>query len=322
MDLCKKLIKKNISPKDRINLNKKVYNYLLKNIVKKVNFVLTDRIVKKTFELLDKTYFHRAISNFITKTNSSLTFKASNKLKKTAGFCKWNTYLDDYGKVLYGDYQIQISKSIIDNIFKSKKIKSLKINGLHCYDKLECYINLFQHELTHLLMVIFCPDDARAMGGHTIIFRKIVLNLFGQTEYKHLLLDGDSVEQEKKTEDNKRNLNIGDIIETIKLGKDNIKYKGEVIKLTKKYVYVKFKEGNVMYFSYSVINKIKKNKNNKTKNLSTNDLKKELNIGMNVKVNINGKLENGEIVKINKKRAIVKFENCQKFYVPYELIKI
>ena len=67
--------------------------------------------------LLDKVYFNYNISKFIKKTNSRISWKATSKLTKTAGFCKYKYFLDNYGDFDYGIYEIEISKKIIDNIF-------------------------------------------------------------------------------------------------------------------------------------------------------------------------------------------------------------
>ena len=84
------------------------------------------------------------------------------------------------------NFEIEISKPIINNIFLEKKIKSLKINGLHCFDRLECYINLFQHEIVHLLIAIFCTKDGYGMGGHTVMFRNIALFIAENCTVLHL----------------------------------------------------------------------------------------------------------------------------------------
>ena len=156
VNFCLKLLEKKYSNERKEKKSKYIYNYLYKKVFKTTDFKIKNNDVKLTFKLLDKIYFNNKITNFFKKSKSSITFSASHRLKKTAGHCKWKTYLDKYGDVNYIDYEIEISKPIIDSIFKDKKIKSLKINGLHCFDKLECYINLYQHEITHLLINIFC----------------------------------------------------------------------------------------------------------------------------------------------------------------------
>ena len=98
---------------------------------------------------------------------------------------------------------MQISKPIIENLFKDLTVKSLKINGLHCYDKIECYLDLFQHEIIHVI-TIFCPNEGKPMGGgHIQMFKKLVYSLFVHTDYKHMLLNGDSVQYEQYCTENK-----------------------------------------------------------------------------------------------------------------------
>ena len=78
--------------------------------------------------------------------------------------------------------------------------------------RLECYINLFQHEIIHLLINLFCYKEGNNQGGHTNVFKSIVYNLFGHTDYKHLLLYGDSKELEELELFNKTNIEIGDYV--------------------------------------------------------------------------------------------------------------
>ena len=78
------------------------------------------------------------------------------------------------------------------------------------------------------------------MGGHTKMFKDLVYNLFGHTDYKHLLLEGDSLEMEKEIAYNQLNVEIGDTIETKEIrGKIWI---GEVLKLNKKYIQILLKK--------------------------------------------------------------------------------
>ena len=123
---------------------------------------------------------------------------------------------------------------------QTKKIKSLKINGLHCFDRLECYINLFQHEIVHLLIAIFCTKNGYGMGGHTVMFRNIAFNLFGHTEYKHFLLAGDSIKMEEKEKINKSKIDIGDIVESIKYKKKGFVTNLQVNMFILKWIMVKY----------------------------------------------------------------------------------
>ena len=115
-----------------------------------------------------------------------MNFKVSAKLTSSAGICK-HKYITKKNKDIY---KISISSPILYSLF-NKNEKSSKINGLQCYNRLECYISIFEHELTHLIIMIFCPKLGSTKGGHTETFIKIVHNLCGHTECKHMLLCGD-----------------------------------------------------------------------------------------------------------------------------------
>jgi hypothetical protein len=320
---CFDLIKKENTNELKNSKFKKIYDYLLKNVVKIINFKINKNHVEKTFKILDKIYFNNTITNFMNNTKSKLKFSISSRLKKTAGYCKWKKIIDNNGNFNYGDFEIQISKPIIDNLFSNKKTKSLKINGIHCFNKLECYINLFQHEITHLLIAIICEDYGKGMGGHTKMFKSIAYNLFGHTEYKHLLLEGDSIKMEEEILFNKTNVEIGDYIITKEIKKKI--FEGEVYKIAIKYLYIKQKDGKIIGIPFHQIKNIKKNNNKKiikTQNIEPNEIKKKLKINMWVFVKINNELKKGKIVKINSKRATVIFDGCTKYYVPYNLINI
>lgn len=318
---CYNLSKNKLS-QDEINKNNKIiYSFLLKEL-KNPNFMnISSNLVKKTFKIIDKVYFNNNISKRITETNSSLTFSVSNKLTTTAGRCDYRYWLDENNNFLYGNYDIKISKPIIENIF-SKKEKSLKINGLSCFDRLECYINLFQHEIIHLLINLFCYEEGVNQGGHTNVFKSIVYNLFGHTDYKHLLLSGDSKELEELELFNKTNIEIGDYV--ISKPIKNNTFEGYVFKLTKNYVYFELNDKR-QGIRYDMIEKIKKNKDKKlitTNVLSDDEIKKKLKVGDIVKVKLNDKIQNGEILSINKSRATIIMEDGKKWYIPYRLIII
>ena len=159
------------------------------------------------------------------------------------------------------------------------------------------------------------------MGGHTRIFKSIVYNLFGHTDYKHLLLAGDSKKLEELELFNRTNINIGDYIITKPIrGKI---YEGYVYKLAKKYVYYKLndKKGGI---AYQYVDKIKKNKKKliKTKKLSSEEIKKKLKINDIIYVRLKGKLQKGKVLSINKSRASILMEDNRKWYIPYNMIII
>ena len=324
-DFCYYLEKNRFDVNEIKNKKDRVFKKLLK-IVKNVNFAsITKEIVDNTFFILDEEYFDNKIYKRIKSTGSILKFEVTNMLSTTAGRCDYIYYLDERKRFDYGKFKLIISKKIIDNLFKNNE-KSLKINGIVCNNKLECYINLYEHEIIHLLIALFCHNEGKTMGGHTTMFRNIVFNLFGHTEYKHLLLAGYHDKIEKMEEYNKTNIEIGDYV-YIRQTKKNAKYitEGTVFKLTNTYVYYE-KNGEKLGIRYCNIEKIKKGKDNSNNKLINNNKKltneeiiAKLKIGQKVKFRLKTKIEEGTIVSINKSRASIVLQDGKKWYIPYNL---
>ena len=146
------------------------------------------------------------------------------------------------------------------------------------------------------------------------MFKHLVYNLFGHTDYKHLLLAGDGLEMEKqnarvlKTQLNAEE--VGDVVETKEIkGKT---YTGTVVKLSKKYIRLSLQTSEKLWnLPYCYIKKLHKtNKrplNIKNPNLTSAEIKNKLIINDIVKVKVPGKIQNGIIVNIGKSRATVKF---------------
>lgn len=227
---------------------------------------------------------------------------------------------------VYCDYELVMSKAIISNIFKNKE-KSLKINGLKCYDKVECYQSLFEHELIHLVAQLYCEEKVRRMGGHTQTFKNIVYNLFRHTHYKHMLLSGDVDEMEKRIEDIKSKAEIGDWVETTKKG-----HCGYVVKMTDKSIYLKLKDGRVFYYNYAMATKLRKTKGKerkeileelKKKDKGIDDIKNKLKVGQTVYVKLKSTVKSAIVVRLRSKTALIELEeDGSKWNFPYNLIDI
>jgi hypothetical protein len=317
---CQNLFIKKITDKERKERKTKVYNHLLKNVIRDKNFdKLTATQLEKTYMILDKVYFNGKIGEYLyDNCNMALNFKTSGRLKSTAGMCKYK-YKYKGGKIKYY-YTIEISSPIVYSMF-NKGEKSLKINGLSCKNRLECYINLFEHELTHLIIFLFCPEMGEGMGGHTRVFRDIVHNLFGHTEYKHYLLEGDLEEMEKRIEETKINVEIGDYITSKKIGAKI--YKGTVVKVNPKGVTIESDNGKKWRIYFHAIDKINKGKGKKKvfkKEQDIEALKKRLAVGDKIHAKIRKKIQKGEILALNPSRAKVRMEDDKIWYIPYNLI--
>ncbi len=318
---CKKLYVKKLTDKERKDKKAKVYNYLLKNVIKDSNFSkLTPTQLDKTYMILDKIYFNGKVGEYLKDhCDTSLKFKISGRLKSTAGVCKYRPKMK--GHQIKHKHIIEISSPIVYSMF-NKGEKVLKINGLSCKNRLECYINLFEHEFTHLIIHMFCPELGKGMGGHTRVFRDIVRNLYGHTEYKHYLLEGDLEKMEKRKDIAKANVEVGDHITTIeRRGKS---YSGVVVKINPKSITVELDDGKEWNFPYDAIDKISKGNKEKKKVLQkvqdVEAIKKKLKVGDTIHARIRQKIQKGEIIALNPSRAKVKMEDDKIWYIPYNLI--
>lgn len=313
-NICSYYADNHLKKKDMQSKKNKVYTYLLQNVFHQENFNnLSIKDVKATFKIIDEIYFYNEISKRIKLMGAKLEFDASNRLSCTAGFCeyKYKKILDEITNsyILIWNFKLTMSSKIITNLFKNNE-KILKINGLKCKNRLECYINLFEHEIIHLLMIIYCFEKSKEYGGHNKTFVNIVYNLFGHTDYKHQLLCGDAEQNEQDTSKFKDILKIGDIIITKTIKGE--KKEGEIINLTSKYVYIKLANGKIYGYLYGLIDKILKSgkKSNKIQKIQLNSI---------VKFNLKGKIVSGKILKLNKKTVIVKIDD-KKWSIPHSLI--
>lgn len=132
------------------------------------------------FEVFDQTYFGGTLWREVCKNGGTLSFKLSSRKSKKAGHMKQKKNL----------YEIVLFLPIFTGIFTSPSNVSYLSNGIKCHSRLECLLNVFAHELTHLLISRFCYESVRKKEGpHGVTFKKFVLHLFGQTQAKHSLDD-------------------------------------------------------------------------------------------------------------------------------------
>ena len=80
-------------------------------------------------------------------------------------------------------YDLEIATNIHINPFKGG-MKMQIVNGLTCYNPLKCMLQVFVHELVHLIIFVFCADQD-VPGGHGKVFQEITRSLFGHTSYRH-----------------------------------------------------------------------------------------------------------------------------------------
>lgn len=146
---------------------------------------LTPRMVADLFRLHDRYFFDNSLGFIMKERKINVDFKVQ-KVGQAAGFCAVR-HRD-------GSCQYTLALSPVMNDLFSKGERSLKANGLKCANRLECIQIVFEHELTHLLLNIFCQDQT----PHGIRFKAIVSAMYGHTSASHELTLGDADAKEEK----------------------------------------------------------------------------------------------------------------------------
>lgn len=132
------------------------------------------------FEVFDNTYFAGSLWKRICDDHGVLKFQfSSRKATHKAGVCKRRG----------SDYEIILYASIFNDLFLDESHKSYISNGMPCHSRLECLLNVFAHELCHLILLHFCKRDPliQSEKSHGPTFQRFVRHLFGHTEFRHAL---------------------------------------------------------------------------------------------------------------------------------------
>jgi hypothetical protein len=160
-------------PKTRVKkLFYTVYNYLVLSGLNPKMDKYSDRDLYTIFEMVDKVYFNNVLNEYIKDKKINLTFRLNNTFTKTKGL-----------STIYGsNCSIELDISMFDKPFKKQKI-----NGLVCYTKLECMLNVFIHELVHLIIFV-SGIEKNIPRDNCKSFKNITRSLFGHKYYKNNLL--------------------------------------------------------------------------------------------------------------------------------------
>jgi len=104
---------------------------------------LSIRILKELYKLYDIWFFSYLISKLLSKKNAQLTFCVNSRLTSASGRCGRDGC----------NYTIEISDTALLQTFKGES-KYHMGSGLKCYDRTECLMHTFEHELIHLVMLL------------------------------------------------------------------------------------------------------------------------------------------------------------------------
>lgn len=288
-------IKKKINDNTIINNRIKIRKKLNINVDK---FKLRSSIVKKLFLIFDKLYFKNFIQEKLADGNMKIKFDVSNKLKNTAGYCRYEN----------NNVKIVFSKFIIHKIYNDK-FTQINLGGVICNDIVDVLIVLMEHEITHLLLFLYDKYINDVKSGHNSQFKLLVYNMFRHIKITHSLLFGDLEKYEQSKKDTYDNLKIGMKI------KCNNKI-GIVVDIRDKYIH--FMNNNKIYGCYFNDYEIIDTNYESYQN-HINNLKKKLKIGVKIKCS----KYNGPITKITDTRIYFKDDKTSRTaWCLYDVIEL
>lgn len=161
-------------------LRHNVYNKILNDYLNNnANFATMPNILYEMFNLYDDIFFSKRISEMLNEGNHKLNFEYSNAMTSAAG-----KFIHNKHKIC----TIRISSCIILNTFKNGTIIHSS-NGLDHYNRLECLMSVFEHELVHLIVYLSHGTIKKDIvySSHGYYFQDLVKSYFGHTEFKHNL---------------------------------------------------------------------------------------------------------------------------------------
>ncbi|CAH6419910.1 Hypothetical protein HVR_LOCUS984 [uncultured virus] len=161
------------------------------------NFEIPPNILQVMFTLYDDLFFKKQLTEIMARNHIQLNMVYGDKLTKTGGYCDRNGCV----------FTIKLSSPIILNTFR-KGEKFHISNGLQCYDRLACLMNVFEHELIHFLIEIVHGHTKGdpIYKSHGIFFQQLMRSYFGHTEFRHTL--NKNIETPGKRED----FRVGDYV--------------------------------------------------------------------------------------------------------------
>jgi hypothetical protein len=173
--MCRYLSKHPLSDNQIQSLFATTYNSIVLKGLKTDITNINNEYLGILFSIVDDVYFDGGLSKNFKNNKITVKFECTGKFTKTAGYC------EKIGCV----YTIKIGTTIFSEAFE--KFTKQSNSGLFCYNPLMCILITFLHEITHLIIFVFCYNLGIDNKGHTKTFINIVKNLFGQTEYVHYL---------------------------------------------------------------------------------------------------------------------------------------
>jgi hypothetical protein len=254
-EICYYFKENSFSNKEISLKKKKIYdilikNNLLKNLDKKK---ITKEDIRDMFILYDHVFLFDQFYEYLTNNKINIDFNVDNYSKHS-----------NLGTTNIIGNKTHTITMFIGNIQSLVINEYIKIGGIKCFDKLQCLMNVFEHELIHFLIHIFCVkiDFLENVNNdhdwhHGESYQSILKNIFGHTQVYYLDLkkiNKTQKEVDQKVKDIKKKIKLDNFVTSYKI--DNKIKKGIVIEITSEYLIIKTDNGIIDQIYYEYIDKI------------------------------------------------------------------
>ena len=173
--------------------NRKIYRQILRESenMDQGNFnAIAVKDFARLFELYDLHFFDRYFHN---QYNGKIFFRLSERMTKAGG------------KIAYAKgtdiYTIYLSTALIFQTFGGVT-REVTVNGIICRDRLEATMRILEHEIIHLLELVFFDSTSCSKPR----FKRLSQNIFSHTEVTHRLVTQAELAQEQ------HNLGVGSTV--------------------------------------------------------------------------------------------------------------
>lgn len=144
---------------------------------------LTEEKLQTLWELYDSVFFNSQVGRKLADTESVVKFKLSDtNSTKIDGWCK-----SVAGKTNFF-FTISFPIKLFSELFPKKGPTEMITNGLKCITKLSCLQLVMEHEIMHMVMVLYKWEnkkDTEKYKPHGSLFRKLTNVYFGHTDTQH-----------------------------------------------------------------------------------------------------------------------------------------
>lgn len=164
----------NIIDSKTINKNRKLIEKKLN--IKNKNFNLNIELIKKLFLIFDTIYFKNLIQDKLYSTDIELYFKLNEGKTNYIGNVNFSNNI----------IELEISQYIINTLYNSKtKDNDIKIFGLKSTNIIDLLIKVMEHEITHIILLLYNKYNPSDKTGHNSQFINIVNNMYRHTDIAH-----------------------------------------------------------------------------------------------------------------------------------------